>query len=131
MRPGTRNPVAFGRCDFPALLTSAPKDSLRIRQADGPTVRTKRGCPRSRCRKVTTSGWHCRPRCSETARSICSTSGRGKTVIVITHGDRYFHCADQIVKLDFGRIAHAEPVSATHERCELGADAELCGVCGL
>jgi putative pyoverdin transport system ATP-binding/permease protein len=30
---------------------------------------------------------------------------RNKTVIVITHDDRYFHCADQIVKLDFGRVA--------------------------
>jgi putative ATP-binding cassette transporter len=29
---------------------------------------------------------------------------RGKTVIVITHDDRYFHCADQIIKLDFGHI---------------------------
>jgi len=30
---------------------------------------------------------------------------RGKTVIVITHDDRYFGCADQLVKLDFGQIA--------------------------
>lgn len=30
---------------------------------------------------------------------------RGKTVIVITHDDRYFDCADQLVKLDFGLIA--------------------------
>jgi putative ATP-binding cassette transporter len=30
---------------------------------------------------------------------------RGKTVIVITHDDRYFHCADQLVKLDFGQIS--------------------------
>ncbi|MEV0295884.1 ATP-binding cassette domain-containing protein [Nocardia sp. NPDC050710] len=29
---------------------------------------------------------------------------RGKTVIVITHDDRYFDCADQLVKLDFGRV---------------------------
>ena len=29
---------------------------------------------------------------------------RGKTVIVITHDDRYFGCADQIVKLDYGHI---------------------------
>ena len=29
---------------------------------------------------------------------------RGKTVVVITHDDRYFHCADQIVKLDVGRL---------------------------
>ena len=33
---------------------------------------------------------------------------RGKTVVVITHDDRYFHCADQIVKLDFGQIAAIE-----------------------
>ncbi|WP_410873342.1 ATP-binding cassette domain-containing protein [Nocardia sp. A7] len=30
---------------------------------------------------------------------------RGKTVIVITHDDRYFDCADQLVKLDFGLVA--------------------------
>lgn len=29
---------------------------------------------------------------------------RGKTVIVITHDDRYFHLADRIVKLDYGKI---------------------------
>jgi putative pyoverdin transport system ATP-binding/permease protein len=29
---------------------------------------------------------------------------RDKTVIVITHDERYFHCADQMVKLDFGRL---------------------------
>ncbi|MFC9897906.1 ATP-binding cassette domain-containing protein [Nocardia sp. NPDC127579] len=32
---------------------------------------------------------------------------RGKTVIVITHDDRYFDRADQLVKLDYGRIAAA------------------------
>lgn len=36
---------------------------------------------------------------------------RGKTVIVITHDDRYFDCADQIVKLDFGRIAEVKELS--------------------
>jgi putative pyoverdin transport system ATP-binding/permease protein len=30
--------------------------------------------------------------------------GRNKTVLVITHDDRYFHLADRIVKLDYGRI---------------------------
>ena len=29
---------------------------------------------------------------------------RGKTVIVITHDDRYFDCADKIVKLDYGNV---------------------------
>jgi len=28
----------------------------------------------------------------------------GKTLIIITHDDRYFHLADQIVKLDYGRL---------------------------
>jgi putative pyoverdin transport system ATP-binding/permease protein len=36
---------------------------------------------------------------------ITGLARRGKTIIVITHDDRYFHCADQIIKLDFGRIA--------------------------
>ena len=29
---------------------------------------------------------------------------RGKTVLVITHDDRYFHLGDRVVKLDYGRI---------------------------
>lgn len=29
---------------------------------------------------------------------------RGKTVFVITHDDRYFHLADRIIKLDYGKI---------------------------
>ena len=37
---------------------------------------------------------------------------RGKTVIVITHDDRYFDCADQIVKLDFGKIVEATAATA-------------------
>jgi putative pyoverdin transport system ATP-binding/permease protein len=33
---------------------------------------------------------------------------RGKTVIVITHDDRYFHLADHLVKLDYGKV---EPIA--------------------
>ncbi|MBD2461274.1 ATP-binding cassette domain-containing protein [Oscillatoria sp. FACHB-1407] len=29
---------------------------------------------------------------------------RGKTVIVITHDDRYFHLADHLIKLDYGKV---------------------------
>ncbi len=29
---------------------------------------------------------------------------RGKAVLVITHDDRYFHLADQLIKLDYGRV---------------------------
>jgi putative ATP-binding cassette transporter len=30
---------------------------------------------------------------------------RGKTVVVISHDDRYFHLADRIIKLDYGKLA--------------------------
>ncbi|MEU0542042.1 ATP-binding cassette domain-containing protein [Nocardia sp. NPDC005978] len=43
---------------------------------------------------------------------LADLKARGKTVIVITHDDRYFHLADQIVKLDFGKVvADTVPVS--------------------
>jgi putative pyoverdin transport system ATP-binding/permease protein len=29
---------------------------------------------------------------------------RGKTVIIISHDDRYFHLADRIIKLDYGKV---------------------------
>ena len=31
---------------------------------------------------------------------------RGKTVLVISHDDAYFHFADRIVKLDYGRVEY-------------------------
>ncbi len=31
---------------------------------------------------------------------------RGKAVIVITHDDRYFHLADRLIKLNYGKIEH-------------------------
>lgn len=31
---------------------------------------------------------------------------RGKTVLAISHDDRYFHLADRIIKLDYGRVAY-------------------------
>ncbi|MBN4054307.1 cyclic peptide export ABC transporter [Nitrospira defluvii] len=31
---------------------------------------------------------------------------RGKTVVVITHDDRYFYLADRIIKLDYGKIEY-------------------------
>jgi putative ATP-binding cassette transporter len=36
---------------------------------------------------------------------------RRKTVVAITHDDRYFDCADRVVKLDVGRVV--EPVVVT------------------
>jgi len=37
---------------------------------------------------------------------------RGKTVLVITHDDKYFDTADRIIKLDYGQIANTEPQSS-------------------
>ncbi|WYL95745.1 MAG: cyclic peptide export ABC transporter [Gloeotrichia echinulata IR180] len=33
---------------------------------------------------------------------------RGKTVLVISHDDRYFHLADRIIKLDYGKIEYSK-----------------------
>ncbi len=33
---------------------------------------------------------------------------RGKTVLVITHDDRFFHVADRVIKLDYGKMALPE-----------------------
>ncbi|MDP0397201.1 ATP-binding cassette domain-containing protein [Tsukamurella strandjordii] len=41
-------------------------------------------------------------------RIIPDLRARGKTVIVITHDDRYFDRADQLVKLDYGQVVTAE-----------------------
>ncbi len=54
-------------------------------------------------------------------RILSQLKARGKTVVVITHDDRYFDCADQIVRLDFGQ---REDVIATQESMpEAGAQA--------
>ncbi|HEY3854002.1 MAG TPA: cyclic peptide export ABC transporter [Verrucomicrobiae bacterium] len=40
---------------------------------------------------------------------------RGKTILVITHDDRYFDLADRIVKLDYGKVTSQEALSQTSE----------------
>src|SRR6185295_14783512 len=34
---------------------------------------------------------------------------RGKAVLVITHDDRYFSCADRLIRLDYGKITAGAP----------------------
>jgi putative pyoverdin transport system ATP-binding/permease protein len=34
---------------------------------------------------------------------------RGKAVLVITHDDRYFSCADRLIRLDYGKITRSGP----------------------
>jgi putative ATP-binding cassette transporter len=35
---------------------------------------------------------------------------KGKTVLVITHDDRYYHLADRLIKLNYGQVEHQERV---------------------
>lgn len=41
---------------------------------------------------------------------------RGKTVIVITHDDRYFHLCDRLLRLTFGKMEEVDSRSAAQER---------------
>lgn len=36
---------------------------------------------------------------------------RGKTVVVISHDEKYFHAADRIIKLDYGKLVNEPPLS--------------------
>jgi len=38
-------------------------------------------------------------------RLLPQLKSRGKTVVVISHDDRYYHLADRVVKLDYGTVA--------------------------
>ncbi|TBR56971.1 ABC transporter ATP-binding protein [Westiellopsis prolifica IICB1] len=42
---------------------------------------------------------------------IVELKRRGKTVLVISHDDQYFHLADQIVKLDYGQLKNLSSVT--------------------
>ena len=44
---------------------------------------------------------------------------RGKTVIVISHDDRYYHVADRIITLDYGKIARDESANNSRFSSEL------------
>ena len=55
---------------------------------------------------------------------------RNKTALVITHDDRYFHLADRIIKLDYGRIqtTHAgstPPFTPEREQASVGRGAAI------
>ena len=42
---------------------------------------------------------------------IPALKARGKTIIVISHDDKYYYVADRIVKLDYGRIIYDQPTT--------------------
>jgi putative pyoverdin transport system ATP-binding/permease protein len=51
-------------------------------------------------------------------RLLPELKAKGKTVLIISHDDRYYHVADRIIKLDYGKIAYdnteyASPITAS------------------
>jgi len=51
-------------------------------------------------------------------RLLPELKGRGKTVIAISHDDRYYHVADRIIKLDYGKLAYDEGVMPVAPRLD-------------
>jgi putative ATP-binding cassette transporter len=52
-------------------------------------------------------------------RLLPALKAQGKTVVAITHDDRYFHLADRQIKLEYGHIVESGPIdsrAATHSR---------------
>ena len=49
----------------------------------------------------------------ETKRKILDfliqTKRQGKTIIAVTHDDRYFHTADRVLKMEYGRLLGDQP----------------------
>jgi putative ATP-binding cassette transporter len=37
--------------------------------------------------------------------------GKGKTVVVVTHDDRYFHVADRVLAMDYGKLRDGAPAA--------------------
>ncbi|WP_434047931.1 MULTISPECIES: cyclic peptide export ABC transporter [Sorangium] len=46
---------------------------------------------------------------------IPSLKRRGKTIVAVTHDDRYFHCADRVVTLDYGKVRSDQHTAARPE----------------
>ncbi|TES55749.1 cyclic peptide export ABC transporter [Halalkalibacterium halodurans] len=42
--------------------------------------------------------------------------GKGKTVLVISHDDKYFNVADRIIKIDYGQVIKDEPIEALSQQ---------------
>jgi ABC-type siderophore export system fused ATPase/permease subunit len=47
---------------------------------------------------------------------------RGKTVLVISHDDKYFHVADRIIKLDYGKLLDGSDMPKNEELASAAMD---------
>jgi putative pyoverdin transport system ATP-binding/permease protein len=45
---------------------------------------------------------------------LVKLKAKGKTILVISHDDRYFHLADEIIKLDYGQIISNSPLTLSN-----------------
>ena len=45
---------------------------------------------------------------------------QGKTLIVVTHDDRYWHCADRVVTIDCGRLQEAGGATRSQAAAAVG-----------
>lgn len=61
-------------------------------------------------------------------RLLPDLKARGKTVLVITHDDHYFHLADRVIKLDYGQIASDAPTPDATINTERAARTETLGI---
>ncbi|HRI48532.1 MAG TPA: cyclic peptide export ABC transporter [Pseudomonadota bacterium] len=41
----------------------------------------------------------------------------GKTVLVVSHDDRYFHCADRVIAMEYGKVRASEKTAAVQVPC--------------
>jgi putative ATP-binding cassette transporter len=46
-----------------------------------------------------------------------SLKKKGKTVLVISHDDRYYHLADRLIKLDYGSVQYVKDNTNSRETC--------------
>ena len=60
-------------------------------------------------------------------RLLPDLKARGKTVLVITHDDHYFHLADRVIKLDYGQIASDAVTPDTTVNTEVTVRTETIG----
>jgi putative pyoverdin transport system ATP-binding/permease protein len=56
---------------------------------------------------------------------LLELKAKNKTVLVISHDDRYYHLGDHVIKLDYGQIVAPPPLPKPVERAFAGVTGQL------